>query len=123
MSSSTMLIRYTGRKSGKPYEVPVNYVSVGGDLLTTSETNRVWWRNLRGGVEVQVHIKGKAYKAHALVKEGAEQVAEELNLIFQQVPQWAKYFNVSLDGSGQPEAADLAKAASGRVVIRTKLLE
>jgi hypothetical protein len=49
ISKSTMLITYTGHKSGKLYTIPVNYVRDEDVLSVTSYRHRTWWRNLRGG--------------------------------------------------------------------------
>ena len=40
MSTSTLLITYTGRKSGQVYTTPVNYVQKGQDVLITSMRGR-----------------------------------------------------------------------------------
>ena len=52
MSNQVLLLTYTGRKSGKRYTVPITYVKVGNTLLLA--TDRPWWKNLRGGAQVQV---------------------------------------------------------------------
>jgi deazaflavin-dependent oxidoreductase (nitroreductase family) len=125
MSKNTMLITYTGRKSGKTYTTPVNYVRQNnGDsdvFLTTSYRQRVWWRNLRGGVPVTLRMQGQDFKATAEVIEDEEGVAAGLMTYLQQVPNLAKYFEVSLNADGQPNRADVSKAAQNRVIIRMKL--
>lgn len=47
MSRSTMLLNYTGRKSGRTYTTPVNYVRDGDGLLCVGAREHTWWRNLR----------------------------------------------------------------------------
>lgn len=49
MSKSTMLLTYTGRKSGRIYTTPVNYGQDSSTLLTVASRNHSWWRNFRGG--------------------------------------------------------------------------
>jgi len=56
MSSSTMLITFAGHKSGKIYTTPVNCVGDSHTLLVVSPTDRLWWRNLRGGAAVTVYV-------------------------------------------------------------------
>lgn len=63
ISKNTMLITFTGRKSGKIYTTPVNYVRDGDDFTVFSQCNRIWWRNLRGGAPVTVRVKGQNLKA------------------------------------------------------------
>ena len=123
LSQSTMLMTYTGRKSGKAYSTPMNYVRIreaGAEvLLTTSYRQRTWWRNLRGGAPVVVRVQGKDLKSQAEAIEDEPKVAEELGRFLQHVPSWAKYYQVKLDPDGKPNAADVAVAAKTRVIIRT----
>jgi deazaflavin-dependent oxidoreductase (nitroreductase family) len=125
ISQSTMLMTYTGRKSGKVYSTPMNYVrsrEAGGQvLLTTSYRQRTWWRNLRGGVPVAVRVHGKDLKARAEVVEDDAGVVAGLMAFLRQVPGWAKYYQVKLDSDGQPNAADVNEAAKTRVVVRAWL--
>ena len=58
MSTSTMLITFSERKSGKTYTTPVNYVQDDHTLLVVSPKDRLWWRNLRGGAPVTVFVRG-----------------------------------------------------------------
>ncbi len=121
LSQSTMLMTYTGRKSGKVYSTPMNYVRVheaAGDVfLTTSYRTRTWWRNLRGGAPVKLKVQGQDLKARAEAVEDGKGVVEGLSLFLQCVPGWAKYYNVKLDSDGRPNASDVAEAAKTRVIV------
>ncbi len=64
-SRDTLLINYTGRKSGKTYTVPVNYVRQGNTLIVISRPERTWWKNLRGGAPVTVRVQGEDLKGQA----------------------------------------------------------
>lgn len=121
LSKSTMLITYTGRKSSKLYTTPVNYVRDGDVLSVTSFRYRTWWRNLRGGAPVTVRLQGRDLKATAEVIEDDVGVAAGLMAHLQKAPQLARYFQVQLDANRQPDAADIARAAQNRVVIRIRL--
>ena len=122
-SGNMMLVTVTGRKSGKQFTTPVNFLRLEDDsgeyLLTTSLRGRTWWRNLRGGAPVTLRLKGKEVAARAEAFEEDAQVTALLKTYFQQAPQMAKYFNVSLDASGKPEPTQLATTVKERVVIRT----
>ena len=48
VSKNMMLMTYTGRKSGKIYTTPMNYLAIGEAFYTISTRERRWWRNLRG---------------------------------------------------------------------------
>jgi len=121
ISKNVMLVTFAGRKSGKEYSVPVNYVRDGDQYLTVSYRQRNWWRNLRGGVPVTIRIQGRELNAVADVAEELTPVAENLAVLFQSAPQVARYLAVKLDPDGRPDPEDVVRAASGRVVVRARL--
>jgi deazaflavin-dependent oxidoreductase (nitroreductase family) len=121
VSNSIMLIRFRGRKSGKPYMVPVNYVTInnqGGDeLIITSYRHRTWWRNLRGGIPLTISLRGKNMPAKANVIEDDEGVIANLQKIFGQSPKLARYMGVTIPPDGKISDPEIKKAASSRVII------
>ncbi len=110
ISKSVMLVTFAGRKSGKVYTVPVNYVRDGDQYLTVSYRQRNWWRNLRGGVPVTLHIEGQDLKAVAEVEEETTPVAENLTALFRSAPQVARYLAVKLAPKEPLARLQLAKA-------------
>jgi deazaflavin-dependent oxidoreductase (nitroreductase family) len=125
VSKNMMLITYTGRKSGKKYTTPVNYLRMiqGEDqfLATISFRKRVWWRNLRGGSLVTVRIRGKDYPATAEIVEDDLNVAKNLSAYIHLYPGLAKYLKVRLEANEQPNDEDVTIAARTRVFIKTRL--
>ncbi len=121
LSKSTMLITFTGRKSGKVYTTPVNYVRDGDQVTVVSMRDRTWWRNLRGGARITLRLEGQEVEAWGEVIEDDEAVVAGLMGYLQMVPNYARYFNVRLDANGGPEAEDVAQAASARVVVKIEL--
>lgn len=121
MSNSTLLITYSGRKSGKLYTTPVNYVQTDQDVLVTSMRGRTWWRNLLEGAPVVVRLKGKDYEgvAHALTEP--DEIAKGLMAYLRLVPRQARYFGVGLDSDGLPVQEDVKTAAQERVVVSIRL--
>ncbi len=117
-SGSTILITYTGRKSGRTYETPVNYVEDGGTLWVTSTKARTWWRNLRGGDPVTVRLRGEDARMTPEVFEQNEGVARGLSTYLGGHPGWAGYFGVKIGADGTPKPEDIAEAAESRVIIR-----
>jgi deazaflavin-dependent oxidoreductase (nitroreductase family) len=122
LSKEFMLITLTGRKSGKSYTLPVNYLRDGDVLWVTSYRRRTWWRNLQGGAPVAVILAGRELKGRgeALVDERA--VAKSLRGYLQKMPRYAKYYGIALDPAGQPVPEDCARAAQERVMIRIDLV-
>jgi deazaflavin-dependent oxidoreductase (nitroreductase family) len=118
---SIMLVTVTGRKSGKIYSTPVNYLRDGNLLWVTSTRSRTWWRNLRGGAQLNVLLAGQSMKAYGVVIVDDQAVAESLVAYFQKAPRLARYFKVGLDAAGQPNREDCARTARERVMIKIEL--
>ena len=120
-SKSMLVIGYSGRRSGRRYETPVNYVRQDADLLITSYQRRTWWRNLLGGAPVTVWLAGKQMQASAEAYSELADVSRYLRAYLDHVPQQARYFNVALDENGHPVAEQVARAAQERVIVRVRL--
>ena len=125
LSGSTMLVTYSGARSGREYTVPVNYVApnAGQTLLTTSRKNRVWWRNFRAGRAVTLRLRGVDLPAHAITLETNSSVIDGLEELFQFAPHFARFFKLSLDQNGKPDPARLEELAAEMVVVRFHLSE
>ena len=123
LSKNTMLIAYTGRKTGKSFITPVNYLRMDEDgaevLYTTSYRERVWWRSLRGGAPVTLTLRGKDVPAQACVVEDEHEVTEILVRYVHQAPGMARYFQIRLDASGAPDMTDAAEVATRLVIIKS----
>src|SRR5512135_340764 len=78
ISKSIMLLTVTGRKSGKAYSTPVNYVRAGNTLWVTSPRGRTWWRNLKSGAPVRVLFGGRELQARGEAIVDKPTVAETL---------------------------------------------
>ena len=66
-----MLLRFTGRKTGRGYELPVGVQRVGGDLYAL--TGARWRHNFRGGADAEVYLDGRtrAMRGELLEDPGA----------------------------------------------------
>jgi deazaflavin-dependent oxidoreductase (nitroreductase family) len=125
ISRNIMLISYTGRKSGQRYSTPVNYWRMSDEdgeyLATTSQKDRLWWHNLRGGAKVSLRLQGKDRTGRAEVIEDEQEVAQNFQALLIQAPHMARYFDVGLDENGQPRTDDVARTIQDRVFIKTRL--
>jgi len=121
LSKHRMLLTITGRKSGKHYNIPLSYVQEEGVILCVTGHSS-WWRNLRGGAPVKVMLKGqeRAGMAQAIVDDPAV-IMQGLQKLLQAIPSDAKYHKVKLDRKGQPNAEDIARAASSSILIHIRL--
>ena len=123
LSSSLMLITFTGRRSGRRYTTPVRYMRAGEVVrcFTTAETK--WWRNLKGGSAVTLRIRGRDLPCHAVaVHDEPARVRVALESYLRQFPQDAAYHDIQLDGAGTPDAADLERAARAAVMVEARPL-
>ena len=64
---NTMLITFTGRKSGKRYTTPIGYIRDGEMVICSTKAN--WWKNLRGGAPVTVRLQGHELKGKGEISE------------------------------------------------------
>lgn len=116
MSSNTLLLEYTGMKTGKKRSTPLNYLPLGDRSITTSVRQRVWWRNLRDGQSVSLLIKGRSYSARPEVVEQEQDVIAGLRNLFTAHPSWGRYYDVQVQ-AGLPDEHDLARAAQDHVLV------
>jgi hypothetical protein len=118
LSSSVLLLTFTGRKTGKRFTIPVGYTPEGDTLTLFS--SKSWYKNLRGGSPVVVHLRGRGRTGLAEVIEDREAELEAAERLI------AKYglkgagrrIGLALDISPPPTTDELAAALEGRVVIR-----
>jgi deazaflavin-dependent oxidoreductase (nitroreductase family) len=120
VSKTVLLITFTGRKSGKTYTTPVDY-SQDGDQVTIF-THADWWKNLRSGTPVTLHIRGRDLQGLAEpIAEDKRAIAAGLTVHLQKVPSDAKYYGVTFDGHGNPRSEEVEKAAQTVVMIPIRL--
>jgi deazaflavin-dependent oxidoreductase (nitroreductase family) len=118
MSSSLMMITYTGRKSGKLYTTPVRYLRTNSSIQCFTSADTKWWRNLRGGAEVTLTIQGEDKHFLAKVIENdLEKTREELRHYLTVFPQDAAYHDVKLRSDKSLVIADLDRAAKHAIVV------
>lgn len=82
VSGIYLLLTFTGRKSGKVYHVPVQYGRDGQTLYIITSEGYTWWKNLRGGADVSVRVRGKAYQAYAEISQDAATIAAWIGKVY-----------------------------------------
>jgi deazaflavin-dependent oxidoreductase (nitroreductase family) len=125
MDKSTILITFTGRKSGKKYTIPVSYVRDGDRLMMISQREHSWWKNLRGSAQVTLYMQGRALKARGEVFTDAETIENKLLLFLQQFPGYQRLIHIKLAANGQPENPEaFQRFVQGMVIVQmTELME
>jgi len=116
----TMLITVTGRKTGKKYTTPVGFYRKGDALWVLSSRDRTWWRNVSGGAEVEMRIRGKSVSGFAEAILSEEDVAAQVMEYVRHIPMSAKALNVRVE-NGEPHPEDAARLAKDRMFVRVKL--
>ncbi|MBA3869286.1 MAG: nitroreductase family deazaflavin-dependent oxidoreductase [Anaerolineae bacterium] len=77
-----LLIIFTGRKSGRAYVTPIQYSQQGNMLYIITSKGYTWWKNLHGGAEVQVYMRGKSYPGHAEISTDPSMISTLLQKIY-----------------------------------------
>jgi deazaflavin-dependent oxidoreductase (nitroreductase family) len=123
MDKSTILITFTGRKSGKKYTIPVSYMRDRDTLMMISQREHSWWKNLRGGAQVTLYMQGHTLKARGEVFTDAETVANKIILFLRQFPGYQRLIHIKLAANGQPENPEaFQRFAQGMVIVQMKEL-
>ena len=117
---NTMLITVTGRKTGKKYTTPVGFYREGDTLWIISNRDRTWWRNVIGGTNVEMRIRGKEVTGFAEVVLDEEAVATQVLEYVRHIPMSAKALGVRVE-NGEPNSEDAARLAKERLFVKIRL--
>lgn len=98
MSKGVLLIAFTGKKSGKEYITPVQYVRSGKTvwIMVGFPEKKVWWKNLVGGGWVRVCIQGIWQEGNARAILGSEDpqgIQQGVDQFIASVPQLKDHFS------------------------------
>lgn len=122
MSKDVMLVTFTGRRSGRSYTTPVSYVREGQAVRCFTGSYTAWWRNLRGGADVSLHIRGTEQQGHAEAISGEpKRTADALTAFLTRLPRDAAYYDIALDSNRMPDPADVERAAQDAVLVEITL--
>ncbi len=119
----TVLITFTGRKSGKTYTFPISYMRDGDTLMMISRREHNWWKNFRGGTEVTLYLQGHTLKARGEAFTDTEIVANKLLTFLRQFPGYQRLMHMKLAADGQPEDPEaFQRFIQSMVIIQMKEL-
>lgn len=121
LSRHLTLITVTGRKSGRAITVPVSYQQRDGVVRIISERTDRWWRNVRGGAPVTLHLHGQPVTGQGRVIEEAREVLPLLAEYLHRSAAIAQMLNVKRTDQGQFNLPDLHRAAERSVIVCIKL--
>ncbi len=82
LSGRLALITFTGRRSGRPYTIPVLYELEADTVRIPVEwpARKRWWRNLRDEAPVELLLRGRRLPGSALASERDGRVSVEVGL-------------------------------------------
>jgi len=115
-----MLITITGRKTGKKYTTPVGYYRENGYLWILSSRDRTWWKNLQGGTEVSLLLKGQPIRAFAELELNSAAVEAQMQEYIKHVPQAAKPLGTRVENE-KANVEDIIRTAKDRLFVRLKI--
>jgi hypothetical protein len=83
LGDQLLVLHYTGRRTGRSFDVPAGYHDIGGivSVLTSSR----WRHNLAGGRDIEVTLRGTRRPAHAVLVDDPETVAELLDRLIHEL--------------------------------------
>ena len=120
-SGGLLLITFVGRRTGRSRTTPLRYVREGERVRCFSSRHTRWWRNLVGGAEVRLTIRGAEGRYRAdVILDDPQRIEALLKAYLAEYPQDAAYHEVKLNRDGTPNAADLARAAAVAVVMEAQ---
>lgn len=120
LSGRTLLLSFSGRRSGHRYTFPVGYYRHEGDTLVVVPLHR-WWTNLRAETPVAVWLKGREYGATARADHGDEATVTELAPILSASRALLRVCSVARDTQGRPDPESVRQVAQTLVLIRIHL--
>lgn len=120
ISNNTLVLTYSGCKTGHRYATPMNYVQDDDTYIVTSLPGRIWWRNLVSQPNAAALVQGHRIDVIPSVVQDPGDVKKKLEIFFTLAPSFAKYFKVQIDRNGIINEADLDRASKERVIILLK---
>lgn len=102
MSNSILMIRFTGRRTGRVWSLPVRYLREdGGGLFCLTSRDAVWWQNFLEPAPVELQLAGErvAGMAHSVTAD-ADRKEVALGRLLERFPGDAPYHGVSARDEG-----------------------
>lgn len=119
MSQNTLLVEFTGRKSGRALSTPISYHrdEKGAHCFTSRSFG--WWRNLTTGQPVRLTIRGQSWQSTPVVEASDNaRKATQLEAFLRAVPRDAAHAGVSLDKQGNPDIDEIHRVVPDMIYLQ-----
>jgi hypothetical protein len=107
------------------YELPVQFARDGNRIwiLPGSPERKTWWRNLRGGADVDLVMAGHDIHGHAIVIDRSRQpeFAKGLTAYLRAVPQARRALGLPKQASPDPGDTEMRQISDSAVLVRVDL--
>lgn len=120
MSKSLLVLSYEGRRSGKRYELPLQYIADDSGLYiwAGNATAKTWWRNFETPTLVEVSLRHRQIDAKASLVDDLGRRAELLRAYVERYPYTTASGRPKFFGERwRPTADELATAARDVVFV------
>ena len=114
-----LLLTTTGRRSGNPHAIPLQYELVGGEYFIGSArgTTSDWYRNILVNPEVWIRVKSQKFPALAMPITDIERITDYLELRFVRHPIMMGMMFRAQGWSGKPTRDVLQSYAKKRALV------
>ena len=122
-SRNLCLLRYRGRRSGRPFETPLSFMREDRLVRMLSSHETRWWLNfLDGPVDVEVEIARETFRGRAVaITEDGVRLRDGVRRFLTAVPRDAVVYGIKLDGDRRPREQDIETAAGHVVLVEIEL--
>ena len=91
------LLSFTGRKTGKPYTIPVSYHRVDDIVTVITKRQRKWWHNFETPLQVELRLAGRTFAGKAEASTSDEDTLEFMTRYLEKRPIDAKAYGLKKD--------------------------
>jgi hypothetical protein len=124
LDSVLLMLRVTGRRTGRQYWIPVGYQRDGETItvLVSKAPRKQWWRNYRDPGPADVLLHGRTFhgRAHVLPAESTA-FREAIERTFRRVPGLGRQFDIRYDRRTGLTPAQCRTVAANAVVVAIEL--
>lgn len=117
LSNQILLLSFKGRKSGKPYTIPLGYTREGDRVIILTKSFRGWWHNFESLTPVELLIAGERRYGTAQAINHLESSIKALSDVLKLYPYQADFYGLSKEATTE----DIRRVAAKLIVIRVTL--